>query len=104
MIMASAGGDGSAKPEAAEDVVDWKKLQTLSSEPQYPRKRRGKIRQIPDTYFLPRRSLPSALAFYGAFIVAGIGAGMLVEKWIQMKVAEDGGTLWDMSSNKSSDK
>jgi len=102
--MAAAGGDGSAKPEATEDVVDWKKLQTLSSEPQYPRKRRGKIRQIPDTYFLPRRSLPSALAFYGAFVVAGIGAGMLVGKWIEKKVAEDGGTLWDLSSNKSSVK
>jgi len=103
-MAAAGGGDGSVKTEAAEDVVDWKKLQALSSEPQYPRKRRGKIRQIPETYFLPRRSLSSAFAFYGAFIVAGIGAGMLVEKWIQKKVAEDGGTLWDMSSNKSSHK
>lgn len=103
-MAAAGGGDGSVKSEAVEDVVDWKKLQTLSSEPQYPRKRRGKIRQIPDTYFLPRRSLPSALAFYGAFIAAGIGAGMLLEKWITKKIAEDGGILWDMSSDKSSHK
>ncbi|MBA0554753.1 hypothetical protein Golob_013840, partial [Gossypium lobatum] len=38
-----------------------------------------KIRQIPDCYFLPRMSTPSTLAFYGACIAGGIGAGMLLE-------------------------
>lgn len=54
-----------------------------------------KIRQIPDCYFLPRRSLPSAIAFYGSFIVAGVGAGMLLEVWINKKVKEDGGVIWE---------
>lgn len=41
-----------------------------------------KIRQIPDYYFLPRRSLPSVIAFYGSCIAGGIGAGMLLEIWM----------------------
>lgn len=42
-----------------------------------------KIRQIPDYYFLPRGSLPSAMAFYGSCIAGGIGAaGMLLEIWM----------------------
>ncbi|KAJ8631036.1 hypothetical protein MRB53_024359 [Persea americana] len=57
----------------------------------------GKMRQIPDYYFLPRRSLPSAIAFYGAICAAGIGAGMLVEIWINKKVKEDGDSvLWEI--------
>ncbi|GAB4844613.1 Dihydrosphingosine phosphate lyase [Ancistrocladus abbreviatus] len=54
-----------------------------------------KIRQIPECYFLPRRSLPSATLFYGSFIAAGIGAGMLLEVWINKKVKEDGGVIWE---------
>ncbi|KAL8162450.1 hypothetical protein V2J09_013939 [Rumex salicifolius] len=54
-----------------------------------------KMRQIPEYYFLPRRSLPSAMAFYGSFIVAGVGAGMLLELWINKKVKEDGGVIWE---------
>ncbi|KAL2493935.1 uncharacterized protein Fot_37692 [Forsythia ovata] len=54
-----------------------------------------KIRQIPDYYFLPRRSLPSAVAFYGSCIAAGVGAGMLIETWINKKVKEDGGVIWE---------
>ncbi|GAB2291127.1 Dihydrosphingosine phosphate lyase [Dionaea muscipula] len=53
-----------------------------------------KMRQIPDYYFLPRRSLPSTIGFYGSFIVAGIGAGMLWEVWINKKIKEDGGIIW----------
>lgn len=45
-----------------------------------------KVRQIPEYYFLPRRSLPSAIAFYGSWIVAGVGAGMLAEVWMKKKV------------------
>ncbi|WCJ18726.1 hypothetical protein M5689_001055 [Euphorbia peplus] len=54
-----------------------------------------KIREIPEYYFLPRRSLPSAIAFYGSFILGGIGAGMLLEVWINKKVKEDGGVIWE---------
>ncbi|CAK9164112.1 unnamed protein product [Ilex paraguariensis] len=54
-----------------------------------------KIRQIPDYYFLPRSSLPSAIAFYGSWIAAGVGAGMLLEIWIKKKVKEDGGVIWE---------
>ncbi|KAA3468855.1 DNA-directed RNA polymerase subunit beta' [Gossypium australe] len=39
-----------------------------------------KIRQIPDCYFLPRMSTPSTLAFFGACIAGGIGAGILLER------------------------
>lgn len=71
--------------------VDWKAvggdMQKDPSSTNIIKKRRPtKIRQIPDYYFLPRRSLPSAIAFYGAFIAGGIGAGMLVEIWINDKV------------------
>lgn len=58
-----------------------------------------KMRQVPDYYFLPRRSLPSAVALYGAACAAGVGAGMLVEVWINKKIKEDGGFLWE--NNKS---
>ncbi|XP_008788136.2 uncharacterized protein LOC103705986 [Phoenix dactylifera] len=56
-----------------------------------------KIRQVPDYYFLPRRSLPSAIAVYGALCAAGVGAGMLVEVWINKKIKEDGGVVWEMN-------
>ncbi|KAH9618888.1 hypothetical protein KSS87_008056 [Heliosperma pusillum] len=55
-----------------------------------------RVRQIPESYFLPRRSWPVTIAFYGSFIVAGIGAGMLGEIWINKKVKEDGGgVIWE---------
>ncbi|KAL4181177.1 hypothetical protein AMTRI_Chr12g235900 [Amborella trichopoda] len=45
---------------------------------------------------LPRkvRSIPTTIALYGAIGAAGIGAGMLVELWINKKVQEDGGIIW----------
>lgn len=46
----------------------------------------GKIRQILDYYFLPRMSFPSTIGFYGACIVGGIGAGKLLEMWINKRV------------------
>lgn len=55
-----------------------------------------KIRQVPDYYFLPRRSLPNAIAVYGSIIAAGIGAGMLVEVWVNKKIKEDGGVIWEL--------
>ncbi|AQL01557.1 hypothetical protein ZEAMMB73_Zm00001d045106 [Zea mays] len=45
-----------------------------------------KIREVPDCYFLPRRSWPSALAIYGAVCAASFGAGMLLEVWINKKI------------------
>lgn len=45
-----------------------------------------KVRHIPDSYFLPRKSIPSAIAFYGSSILGGIGAGMLAEVWINNKM------------------
>ncbi|KAJ6299317.1 hypothetical protein OIU76_020315 [Salix suchowensis] len=52
-------------------------------------------RQIPDYYFLPRLPLPTSIAFYGACIAGGVGAGMLLEMWINKKVKEDGGIIWE---------
>ncbi|KAF3437839.1 hypothetical protein FNV43_RR20595 [Rhamnella rubrinervis] len=71
--------------------VDWKAVGTdlqkdPGSKPVIRKRLPKKIRQIPECYFLPRRSLPSALAFYGACIAGGIGAGMLLEIWINKKV------------------
>ncbi|VVB14611.1 unnamed protein product [Arabis nemorensis] len=48
-----------------------------------------------EAYFLPRKPWPKALAFYGSFILGGIGAGMLLEAWINKKVKEDGGVIWE---------
>ncbi|CAF2038274.1 hypothetical protein HID58_032500 [Brassica napus] len=39
-----------------------------------------------EAYFLPRKPWPKALAFYGSFVLGGIGAGMLIESWINNKV------------------
>lgn len=75
--------------------VDWKNMgkevnsttnNLENGQPVIKKRLPKKIRQIPDCYFLPRRSLPSAIAFYGSFIVAGVGAGMLLEVWINKKV------------------
>lgn len=84
--------------------VDWKNMgkevnsttnNLENGQPVIKKRLPKKIRQIPDCYFLPRRSLPSAIAFYGSFIVAGVGAGMLLEVWINKKVKEDGGVIWE---------
>jgi hypothetical protein len=70
--------------------VDWKTVggavTTESSQPVMKKRLPKKIRQVPECYFLPRRSLPSALAFYGAVCAAGVGAGMLLEVWINKKI------------------
>lgn len=75
----------------ASKVLNWKSIgdpiSSESSEGAAVKKRLPKkIRQIPDYYFLPRRSRPSAILFYGTWIAAGIGAGMLTEIWINKKV------------------
>ncbi|KAG2638359.1 hypothetical protein PVAP13_2NG587540 [Panicum virgatum] len=80
--------------------VDWKTVggavTTESSQPVIKKRLPKKIRQVPECYFLPRRSLPSALAIYGAVCAAGVGAGMLLEVWINKKIKEDGGIIWEM--------
>ncbi|THG04035.1 hypothetical protein TEA_024078 [Camellia sinensis var. sinensis] len=82
---------GTEEPKGQLKGMDWENIgDSIHNEPsagpvtkkRLPRK----VRQIPDCYFLPRRSLPSAIAFYGAWIVAGVGAGMLAEIWINKKV------------------
>ncbi|XP_004243438.1 uncharacterized protein [Solanum lycopersicum] len=80
--------------------MDWKTLGgTESSEanvgPAVKKRLPKRIRQVPEYYFLPRRSLPYSIAFYGSFIAAGVGAGMLLEAWINKKVKEDGGVIWE---------
>ncbi|KAG6538951.1 hypothetical protein ZIOFF_004103 [Zingiber officinale] len=70
--------------------MDWKKVSNAtassSSVPITKKRLPKKIRQVPDYYFLPRRSLPSAFAFYGACCAAGVGAGMILEVWIKKKI------------------
>ncbi|PIN14922.1 hypothetical protein CDL12_12432 [Handroanthus impetiginosus] len=84
----------------ASKAMDWKSIGEPASRDSadgaaVKKRLPKKIRQIPDHYFLPRRSLPSAIFFYGSCIAAGIGAGMLTEIWINKKVKEDGGVIWE---------
>lgn len=80
---------------------DWKNIGKSvadegSSESLVKKKLPKKVRNIPDYYFLPRKTLPSAIAFYGSWILGGVGAGMLAEIWINKKVKEDGGgVVWE---------
>lgn len=71
--------------------VDWKAVGTdlqkdPSAKPTVKKRLPKKIRQIPECYFLPRLPLASAIGFYGACIAGGVGAGMLLEIWINKKV------------------
>ncbi|KAF5196701.1 Krueppel-like factor [Thalictrum thalictroides] len=83
--------------------VDWKSVGNAANEssgvPVIKKRLPKKIRQVPDYYFLPRRSLPSAIAIYGACIAAGIGAGMLIEVWVKKKIEEDGGIIWEKNKD-----
>ncbi|ESQ41690.1 hypothetical protein EUTSA_v10015111mg [Eutrema salsugineum] len=95
---------------ASEEAKDpWKGEEWGTSENQKKKKPSAGVKmvtrarkQIPrgleekyEAYFLPRKPWPSALAFYGSFILGGIGAGMLIEAWINKKVKEDGGVIWE---------
>lgn len=84
---------GTEQPKDPFQGVDWKAIggelqkdPSAGIKPIVKKRLPKKVRQIPDYYFLPRKSLPSAIAFYGSFIVAGVGAGMLLEKWINKKI------------------
>ncbi|KAK9280149.1 hypothetical protein L1049_013836 [Liquidambar formosana] len=82
---------GVEEPKDPLKGVDWKSIggaahKDPSGGPVTKKRLPKKIRQIPECYFLPRRSLPSTIALYGTIIAAGVGAGMLLEKWIDKKV------------------
>ncbi|RLN11519.1 hypothetical protein C2845_PM09G04980 [Panicum miliaceum] len=92
--------------EDSKDIlknVDWKtvggSVTTESSQPIVKKRLPKKIRQVPDCYFLPRRSWPSALAIYGAVCAAGVGAGMLLEVWIHKKIKEIGSIQVEININ-----
>ncbi|KAG6498691.1 hypothetical protein ZIOFF_038413 [Zingiber officinale] len=77
--------------------MDWKTASNAASDSSGPVTKKRlpkKIRQVPDYYFLPRRSLPATVAFYGAFCAAGVGAGMLLER-----IVESFGNLTDTESH-----
>ncbi|KAH0716188.1 hypothetical protein KY284_009093 [Solanum tuberosum] len=84
---------GAEQPKDSLKEMDWKNLGGESKvpglEPAVKKRFPKRIRQVPDYYFLPRRSLPYSIAFYGSFIAAGVGAGMLLEAWINKKVKEE---------------
>jgi len=71
--------------------VDWKAVggemqQNPNVKPTIAKRLPKKVRNIPDHYFLPRYPLSHTLLFCTACIAAGVGAGMLVETWIDKKV------------------
>jgi hypothetical protein len=71
--------------------VDWKAVggemqQNPNVKPTLAKRLPKRVRNIPDYYFLPKWPLPSALLFCSACIAGGVGAGMLVEAWINKKV------------------
>lgn len=79
--------------------VDWKTVSDTGSiesrGPVVKKRLPKKIRQIPEYYFLPRRPLAWNLAFFGSCIAAGVGAGMLVEVWINKRIKEDSAIIWE---------
>ncbi|MBA0624240.1 hypothetical protein Godav_009630, partial [Gossypium davidsonii] len=84
---------GSEEAKDPLKEVDWKAIgselqkdPTASNKPVIRKRLPKKIRQIPDCYFLPRMPTPSTIAFYGAYVAGGIGAGMLLEVWINNKI------------------
>ncbi|KAM3238376.1 hypothetical protein P3L10_013407 [Capsicum annuum] len=63
---------GAEQPKDPSKEMDWKSLGGESREPglgpAVKKRLPKKIRQVPDYYFLPRRSLQYSIAFYGSFI------------------------------------
>ncbi|PKA46941.1 hypothetical protein AXF42_Ash020926 [Apostasia shenzhenica] len=80
--------------------VDWQTVgstvTTVSGGSTIRKRLPKKVRQVPEYYFLPRRSLPSTIAIYGACCAAGVGAGMLLEVWIKKKIK---GTSFPVAQN-----
>ena len=82
---------GTEEPRDPLQGVDWKAVgndmqKNPGDKPGIKKRLPRKIRQIPECYFLPRRSRLYNFTFVSACIASGIGAGMLVEMWINKKV------------------
>lgn len=82
---------GTEEPRDPLKGVDWKAVgndmqKNPGDKPGMKKRLPKKIRQIPECYFLPRKSRLYNFTFAGACIAGGIGAGMLVEMWINKKV------------------
>ncbi|KAL3624695.1 Dihydrosphingosine phosphate lyase [Castilleja foliolosa] len=77
--------------------MDWKSMESASTDSgdgaSVKKRVPKKIRQIPEYYFLSRKSLPFTILFYGSCIAAGIGAGMLTEVWLNKKAEEERGVI-----------
>ncbi|KAK7295236.1 hypothetical protein RJT34_18141 [Clitoria ternatea] len=95
--------EGAMGSEDAKDPlkgVDWKAVggemqQNPSAQPTLKKRLPKRVRQIPDYYFLPQWPLHKAIFFCSACIAGGVAAGMVVESWIDKKVKEDGGIIWE---------
>ncbi|CAM6011322.1 unnamed protein product [Sphagnum balticum] len=94
--MEKDGEDIWALPEEKESVL--KKNGAEGAVKKNP----TKIRMVPEFYILPRRSIPKTIALYAFLTAAGVGAGMLVEQWINIQVANDTAILF--RKDKDSDK
>ncbi|KAL3615248.1 Dihydrosphingosine phosphate lyase [Castilleja foliolosa] len=80
--------------DSAKDM-DWKSIESASTDSgdgaSVKKRLPKRMRQIPEYYFIPRRSLSFTMMFYGSCIAAGIGAGMLIEVWLNKKAEEERG-------------
>lgn len=45
-----------------------------------------RFREVPDTYFMPKTSLKVTTAKYFTVLLAGLGVGVVVGKWMDRKV------------------
>lgn len=83
---------GAEEPKDLLKNVDWKTLGSAPSDqaqaggPVFKKRLPKRLRQVPDYYFLPRMSTFSAIAMTTLVCAAGVGAGMLVEVWINKKI------------------
>jgi hypothetical protein len=94
--MEKDGEDIWALPEEKESVLKKKGAEGAV------KKNPTKIRMVPEFYILPRRSIPKTIALCAFLTAAGVGAGMLVEQWINIQVANDTAVLFrkDTDSDK----
>lgn len=81
------------KKTILKDAEDWKNTILKDAEEAVgrgsgsgstPKKRR--LAPLPEHFFLPRSPLSHNILFYGACIAGGIGAGMIVEVWMNKKI------------------
>eukprot|EP00252_Welwitschia_mirabilis_P014579 TRINITY_DN3201_c0_g1_i1.p1 TRINITY_DN3201_c0_g1~~TRINITY_DN3201_c0_g1_i1.p1 ORF type:complete len:108 (+),score=26.75 TRINITY_DN3201_c0_g1_i1:282-605(+) len=107
--MSSAAGGENEGPKkkglssGTDDFVDWEKLNSMAAEVPRPR-RRGKLREIPEYYFLPKKSFLGAIGFYGAFVLAGLATGMIGGQLVHKKVSEDAAVVLEPPKSERSTK